>query len=75
MPKVTLELHDPEMSVAHVLVGAKLVPSTSEGRRRIKGGAVQIDGEKVTDIKASLKKGGPYVVRAGKRAYAEVTLA
>jgi len=75
MPKVTLELHDPEMSVAHVLVGAKLVPSTSEGRRRIKGGAVQVDGEKVTDIQATLKKGGPYVVRAGKRAYAEVTLA
>ncbi len=74
MPKVTLELHDPEMSVAHVLVGAKLVPSTSEGRRRIKGGAVQVDGEKVTDINATLPKGGPYVIRAGKRAYAEVTL-
>lgn len=73
--QVTLELHDPQMSVAHVLVGAKLVPSTSEGRRRIKGGAVQVDGQKVTDIKATLPKGGPYVIRAGKRAYAEVTLA
>ena len=75
MRKVTLKLHDPQMSVAHVLVGAKLVPSTSEGRRRIKGGAVQVDGEKVTDVQAALTKGGPYVIRAGKRAYAEVTLA
>ncbi|MBO6937289.1 MAG: tyrosine--tRNA ligase [Deltaproteobacteria bacterium] len=74
MPKVTLEVEGDSMGVAQLLAAANLVPSTSEGRRRIKGGAVQIDGEKVTDIQATLGKGGPYVVRAGKRAYAEVTL-
>lgn len=57
-----------------VLAEVGLVASSSEGRRRIKAGAVQIDGEKVGDEQAKLAVGGPYVIKAGKRAWAKVTV-
>jgi tyrosyl-tRNA synthetase len=62
------------VGLAKALVEAALVPSTSEGRRRIKAGAVEIDGAKVRDEKARLATGGPYVVKAGKRAWARVVV-
>jgi tyrosyl-tRNA synthetase len=74
MPEITLALEgQAETLVARVLAEAQLVPSVSEGRRRIKGGAVKIDDAKVADIQATLGP-GTYVVRAGKRAWARVTL-
>lgn len=73
MPEVTLPLGDAPLLVARVLAEAKLVPSSSEGRRRIKGGAVKIDGAKVADIQATLGV-GTYVIRAGRRAWAKVTI-
>ncbi len=57
-----------------LLAEVGLVASSSEGRRRIKAGAVQVDGEKVSDEQAKLSVGGPYVIKAGKRAWAKVTV-
>jgi tyrosyl-tRNA synthetase len=57
-----------------LLTRVGLVPSKSEARRRVEGGAVQIDGVRVTDPEARVAKGGPYVVRAGKRAMKRVTV-
>jgi tyrosyl-tRNA synthetase len=65
---------DEGVGVAKALVDARLVPSTSEGRRRIKAGAVEIDGERIRDEKARLPKGGPYIVKAGKRAWARIVV-
>lgn len=48
------------------------LPSNSEGRRRIQGGAVQVDGERITDTDYQLAAGGDYLVRAGKRNMARV---
>lgn len=56
------------------LADAGLVPSTSEGRRRLQQGAVEVDGQRVTDVHAKLPVGKRYVIKAGKRAWAAVTV-
>ena len=74
MPEHTLESEDGALWLPKVLTGAGLVPSTSEARRRITQGAVSVDGEKLSDPKAKLESGKTYVIKAGKRAWARVTL-
>lgn len=56
-----------------LLADAGLVPSGSEARRRIKAGAVEVDGVKNRDERAALGP-GEYVVKAGKRAWAKIVL-
>ncbi|MGB5812462.1 MAG: tyrosine--tRNA ligase [Polyangiales bacterium] len=51
-----------------------MVKSSSDGRRRIQQGGVEIDGDRVIDPQAKLAKGGPYLIKAGKRSWASVTL-
>jgi len=72
LEEVRVACPGPDVGLPELLVGAGLVPSRSEARRRIDGGAVQIDGAKVTDPDARVAPGGPYVVRAGKRAMKRV---
>lgn len=62
-----------ELPLFRLLADAGLVPSGSEARRRIKAGAVEIDGEKKTDERAALGR-GEYIVKAGKRAWAKIIL-
>ncbi len=57
--------------VSKALASTGLVKSSSEARRRIEAGAIQIDGEKVSDVKAELKA-GTYVVKAGKKTWAKL---
>ncbi len=54
--------------IAKALAAAKLVPSTSEGARMVKGGAVHIDGEKL-EAKDERRMLGPgrYLVRVGSK--------
>jgi tyrosyl-tRNA synthetase len=54
------------------LADAGLVKSSSEGRRMITQGAVQVDGGRVGDPQAKLPPGGRYLVKAGKRAWAYI---
>ena len=61
-------------ALANVLVDAGLVPSTSEGHRMAKQGAVRIDGERVEDGRRLLVPGGPLVLQVGKRRVAKVRL-
>jgi tyrosyl-tRNA synthetase len=74
MPRFELAAEGDDLWLPKVLAGAGLVPSSSEGRRRIQQGAVQVDGRKVTDVQEKLARGGPYVIKAGKRAWAEVRI-
>ncbi len=74
MPQVEVEAEGDGVWLPKALAEAGLVPSSSEGRRRVRSGAVQVDGEKVTDEQARLAKGGTYVVKAGKRAWARITV-
>lgn len=61
-------------TVLAALRGAELVASGGEARRMLKQGAVSVDGERVTDASHILGAGGPYVVKVGKRRFAQVTV-
>ena len=67
---------DGKIDVISILVKSGLVPSRSEGRRAIEQGGVNIDGEKVTDIKAEVAKeaiaGEGIVVKRGKKNFRKV---
>lgn len=74
MPTHEVVLDEESVWIPKLLNDLGLVKSSSEGRRRIQQGGVEIDGARVSDPQAKLSKGGPYVVKAGKRAWATVTL-
>ena len=75
MPEATLDADDAEgVWLPKALADAGLLKSTSEGRRRLKQGALQVDGEKVSDPQAKLAPGGTYVIKAGKRAWVRITI-
>ena len=57
-----------------VVKEAGLATSTSEGRRLIRQGAVDVDGVRVTDPDHPLHAGPGYLIRAGKRRYKRVVL-
>jgi tyrosyl-tRNA synthetase len=56
-----------------VLKAAGLVPSSSEGRRMVRAGAVEVDGERVLDLDRRLvPRPEPYLVQVGKRRFRRV---
>jgi tyrosyl-tRNA synthetase len=73
MPELSLNLAEPT-GIAQVLKQASLVSSTSEGLRMIDGGAVRINGERVSDKQLTLTPGETIVLQVGKRKFARVTL-
>jgi len=58
-----------------ILVKAGMTPSTSEAKRLISQGAVQVDEQRVTDVNLGLKAlGCTYLLKVGKRRFKRVTL-
>lgn len=53
--------------LAPLLVKAGLAASNGEGTRKIKEGAVSIDGEKVTDFQSAFTIDKPTVLKLGRR--------
>lgn len=76
IPELTLSAPDGAsgLGIIAALRDAKLVESGGEARRLVTQGAVQVDGQAVTSVDASLARGGTYLVKAGKRRYARVTI-
>ena len=74
MPEVTLAAPGGSLRIANVLKDAQIAASTSAAYRLIEQGAVRVDGERVADREAMLAAGATYVVQAGKRAFARVTI-
>lgn len=74
MPEVDIDAGGAALSIPRVLARAGLAKSNSDGRRRVEQGAVQVDGARVKDPEATLEPGKRYVVKAGKRAWAAITL-
>jgi tyrosyl-tRNA synthetase len=74
MPEVTLTAAEGGIKVANVLKDAQVAASTSAAYRLIDQGAVRVDGERIADRDATLAAGATYVVQAGKRAFARVTI-
>ncbi|MCP3062423.1 tyrosine--tRNA ligase [Myxococcus sp. K38C18041901] len=62
------------LPVTKVLAEAKLVASSTEGRKMITQGGVRVNGEKVADPKAELSA-GEYTLQVGKLKLARVKLA
>jgi len=67
-----IELSD-GIGILQALVDTSLVPSTSQARRDIKGGAVKIDQVKVNDDKMTLTK-GEYVLQKGKKNFVKLII-
>ncbi len=63
------------LGISQAMRDAKLVESGGEGRRLITQGAVHVDGAPVTSLDFVLNRGGPYLIKVGKRRYANVTIA
>ena len=71
-------LIDGKIDVNSLLVLGKMVPSKSEGRRAIEQGGVTVDGEKLTDVRATvteaqLKDG--VLIKRGKKSFNKFVLA
>ena len=70
-------LVDGAIDVNSLLVLGKMVPSKSEGRRAIEQGGVAIDGEKVTDVRATVSAEqlqGGVLIKRGKKSFCKFVL-
>lgn len=81
MPTTEIEeadLTDGVIDLISLLVKAELAPTRSEARRNIEQGGVTVDGEKVSDIKATFTKdalaGDGMVIKRGKKKFKKVVL-
>ena len=80
MPTVELsdaDLEDGKIDIISLLVKADLAPSRSEARRNIQQGGVSVNGEKVTDIQATVAKEelvDGAVVKRGKKKFKKVVV-
>ena len=80
MPTVELadsDLEDGKIDIIILLVKADLAPSRSEARRNIQQGGVSVNGEKVTDIQATVAKEELVVgavVKRGKKKFKKVVV-
>jgi len=67
IPEIRVPTDGPSLWIAKALSLAGLVRSTSEGRRLVEQGGVEVDGQRISDPKHHLARGGRYVVRAGSK--------
>jgi len=65
-------ISEPELSLPALLVRCHLAASNGEARRLVEQGAVRIDDQKVTDLKASITPRPGMVIKAGKRGFARL---
>jgi tyrosyl-tRNA synthetase len=64
-----------EISIGNLLKNLNLAPSTSEARRLVKGRAVEINGEKITDENFKFQYViGTYVIKVGKKGFKKVVV-
>lgn len=64
-----------ETTVVGLLAVSRLASSKSEARRLIEQGGVSIDGERVTDLNASIPQSKTFVVKVGKRKFLRIVQA
>ncbi|MHB0889575.1 tyrosine--tRNA ligase [Acidithiobacillus sp.] len=70
-----LEMAAPQaMRLTGILVQAGLAASTSEAMRKIREGAVRLDGERVSDPALTLSAGAEHLLQFGKRHFARIRL-
>ncbi len=76
IPEVSVAADGDTLWLPKALVAARLASSTSDGRRQLTDGWVEVDGARVTDPKHALPRGA-YLLRVGSknRKFARVTVA
>ncbi len=70
-------LIDGKIDINSLLVLGKMVPSKSEGRRAIEQGGVTIEGEKITDVRATVTADqltAGVLIKRGKKSFAKFIL-
>jgi tyrosyl-tRNA synthetase len=67
VPSVEIVASGPVAELAWALKQAGLVVSTSEARRLVEQGGVEVDGTRAADPKARLEPGKEYLVRVGSK--------
>ncbi len=73
IPEVSVE-PQPDVWICHLLVRAQLAPSTSEARRLVQGGAVEVNQEKMANdqLRLDLRGGDAIMLKVGKKRFAKV---
>jgi tyrosyl-tRNA synthetase len=61
-----------EMNIIDLLVETKLMDSRGEAKRKIREGAIDVDGKPVKDIAQAVKLTKPVIIRAGKHKFLKV---
>jgi tyrosyl-tRNA synthetase len=77
MPEVLIssdKLEGGNIWIIALLDEAQLISSRSDGRRLVKGGGVQINGEKIEDENFQVTPAEGMVLKAGKHKFAKLTL-
>lgn len=67
VPEFHVKTDGPTLWIAKALSAAGLVATTSEGRRLVQQGGVEIDGTRITDPQYQLECGKRYLVRVGSK--------
>jgi tyrosyl-tRNA synthetase len=65
--EITVTTDTESLWLPKALSAAKLAPSTSEGKRMLSQGWVEVDGVRVQDEQYKLAKGGRYLLRTGSK--------
>ena len=68
----TVKVSQKTIDIVSLLVEAKLATSKTEARRLMEQGGVKIGHEKITDPKAAITIGDPFVLQCGKRKFAKI---
>lgn len=63
-----------KVQLVKLLVATGFVSSNSEARRMIQQGAVEIDGDRVSDVNHVLAAAGAHLIRVGKRLFKRVVI-
>ena len=75
MPELTVHSAETEMLLTQICKQTDLSDSTSGAARLIEGRGLKVDGVTIEDKALRLSKGKTYVIQAGKRKFARVTVA
>jgi tyrosyl-tRNA synthetase len=63
----TIPTETPTLWIAKALAAAGLVKSTSDGKRLVEQGGVEVNQERVTNVQLQLEKGRKYLLRVGSK--------
>src|SRR6266542_29214 len=67
VPEVRVATQGDTLWIAKALSMAGLVKTTSEGKRLVEQGGVEVDGQRISDPQYQLERGRSYLIRAGSK--------